>query len=112
MSNTVKSAKIFVLSSFYEGMPNALLEALVVGVPSISTDCPCGGPRMLIEPYKNGLLVPIKDSEKMLEAMLYMVENPEEANKMAENAVDVRERANVEVIIKQWLEMINLCKEK
>ena len=52
----IRDAGIFVLSSNYEGMPNALIEAMALGIPSISTDCPCGGPKTLVQPYINGLL--------------------------------------------------------
>ena len=57
----LSKAKLYVLSSDHEGMPNALLEALAVGVPSISTDCPCGGPRALIQNDVNGILIPCGD---------------------------------------------------
>ncbi len=73
----LRQANMFVLSSDYEGMPNALMEALAVGVPSVSTACPCGGPAMLIENEKNGYLVPCRDVIKMYQAMKSLYENLE-----------------------------------
>lgn len=46
------------LSSDFEGMPNALMEAIALGLPCISTDCDGGGAAFLIEDGVNGLLVP------------------------------------------------------
>lgn len=48
VAERIKKAGVFVLTSDTEGMPNALIEAMVMGLPVISTDCPCGGPADLI----------------------------------------------------------------
>ena len=63
-------AKLFVLSSDFEGMPNALIEAMSLGIPSISTDCPCGGPSMLIKDGVNGYLVPVGDANFLAEKIV------------------------------------------
>lgn len=62
-------AKVFVLSSRYEGLPTALIEALALGVRVVSTDCPFG-PNEILQNGKYGKLVPIGDSDCMAEAML------------------------------------------
>ena len=68
--NTIKSAKLFVLSSDYEGMPNSLMEAMALGLPCISTDCPCGGPKMLFGELLQNNLVPIGNQKLLADQML------------------------------------------
>lgn len=74
-------ADAFILSSNYEGCPNALMEAMAAGLPCISTDCSTG-PSMLIDNGKNGLLVPVGDVEALTSAMKDLVENTQKANRI------------------------------
>ena len=97
-----KDAKMFVLSSDFEGMPNSLIEAMASGIPSISTDCPSGGSRELIEDGVNGLLIPIKDKNAMVEAMCKLADDSEFAEALSKNGVKLRESLNSEVICKKW----------
>ena len=106
IANILSHAKIFVLSSDYEGMPNALMEALAVGVPSISTDCPCGGPRKLIKDGENGLLVPCNNEEMFALAMEKLLSHPNQAKQMSENARKQAQFYRSETITKQWENLI------
>ncbi len=65
----------FLLSSSFEGMPNALMEAMAVGLPCISTDCPTG-PADLIKHGETGFLVEVGDVEGLAEHIVKTVENP------------------------------------
>ena len=69
IENYIYDAKCFVLSSNYEGMPNALIEALCLGIPCISTNCPCGGPFEIIENEKYGVLIPVNDVEQLTKSL-------------------------------------------
>ena len=95
-------ASLYVLSSNFEGMPNALMEAMALGLSCISTDCPCGGPRELIHNGENGILVPVGDKNALVKAILYMIEHPEKAKAMGGEAAKIRETHASNRICQQW----------
>ncbi len=99
-------ASMFVLSSNYEGMPNALMEALALGVPSISTDCPCGGPFELITNNENGILIPINDVENLVLAMNKLAENQNLQEKFSKNSSSKMKNYSVDKINARWLKII------
>ena len=98
----IKGAKLFVLSSDYEGMPNALLEAMALGLPCISTDCPCGGPREILQNGENGLLVPVGDEQALCAAMAALLNDPAGRAVLGENARRTAEGFRPEVVFRQW----------
>ena len=103
MSN---DASMFVLSSDLEGMPNALMEAMALGMPCISTDCDGGGARFLIENGVNGLLVPKNDVEALSAAMDKLLTNPDWANQLGMEAHKICERLAPEKIYHEWEDFI------
>lgn len=103
----IKDYAMFVSSSDFEGMSNSMLEAMAIGLPSICTDCPAGGARAVIRDHENGILVPVRNVERMYEAMKEIIENPELAEKLSQNAVRIREEQSLEKIIEKWMEIIN-----
>ncbi len=102
LENELQGASMFVLSSDSEGMPNALMEAMALGIPVISTDCPCGGPDMLIEDGVNGLLVPVGDEKALAEAMSNLLDDDELAKRLSAEGLKIRETAKADTILSQW----------
>ena len=100
----MKKAKIFVLSSFYEGFPNVLCEAMHAGLPCVSTKCECG-PSELINDGKNGFLVQIGNINQMAEKIIALIENEKLRSSMGEEAERSTERLSREVICQKWREL-------
>lgn len=99
----LSKAKAFIMCSKYEGMPNALLEAMAAGVVVVSTDCPCGGPKMLINNKKNGMLVNNDDEEELFNALVYIEQNKSEREEMRKNAKLFAARFRPECVFRQWM---------
>jgi len=102
----IAGAKMFVMSSNYEGFPNALIEAMAVGLPVISTDCPIGGPKEIIKHQINGILVPIKSVADLKNGMLKIANNENLAIKLAENALKIKDELDINVIGEKWLKYL------
>jgi GalNAc-alpha-(1->4)-GalNAc-alpha-(1->3)-diNAcBac-PP-undecaprenol alpha-1,4-N-acetyl-D-galactosaminyltransferase len=102
----IRTAKLFVLTSDYEGMPNALIEAMSVGLPCVSTDCSPGGAAELIDSGVNGIIVPVGDPEAIADGMRRMLDNPNMAENMGLKAQEITELLNPDLIYGQWLEYI------
>ena len=102
VAGDIKGAKAFVLSSDYEGLPNVLLEAMALGLPCVATNCKGGGPAMVLRDGENGLLTPIGDEQALAEAMLRMLRDPEQAEKLGQAAKQSAENFRPEKVFELW----------
>lgn len=104
--NYIKDASLFVLSSDYEGIPNALMEAMAIGLPCISTDCSPGGAKELITDGENGLIVPCNQADLLANKMKMVLLNKDIAIQIGSSAISIRKRVDTTIIAKEWLSYI------
>lgn len=102
----LSKAALFVLPSDYEGMPNALMEAMAVGVPCISTDCPCGGPMMLFHNDAE-FLVPVGNVEEMAEKMKNLLLDREKREENGKKMKAYSQYFTPERIFRNWIEYVD-----
>ncbi len=97
---------MYVNSSDYEGISNAMLEAMAIGMPTVCTDCPIGGAHAAINDGENGLLVPVGDSDALYLAMKRVITEEGLADRLSHNAAKLRDELSLDEIAKKWLELI------
>lgn len=100
----MNKSSLFVMSSDYEGMSNALLEAVCVGLPVLSTDV--SGARDLIDEDKNGFVVPVGDEAAFTSALKQLLSSPEKMEEMGRQSKALAPRFREEQIVGQWEELI------
>ena len=99
----LRNYQYFIFSSRAEGMPNALLEAMAVGLECISTDCEYG-PSDLIENGKNGWLVPVGDAEAVADRIIYCIEHVDRHELICEEAKQVREKYSLKSVVDAYID--------
>lgn len=100
----ITDADVFVMSSDYEGMPNALIEAMCLGLPVISTAV--SGATDLIQSGHNGLLVNCGDTDALAEAMEQLLGSREKREAFGREAEKLNDKLKIEDITRQWLEAV------
>ena len=96
---------MYMNSSDYEGMSNAMLEAMAIGMPVVCTDCPIGGANAVIDNNENGILTQVGNAKEMCEAMKKIASDTEFADKLSHNASQIRYKLSLENTAKKWMEL-------
>lgn len=104
----IRDSRMFVLSSDYEGISNSMLEAIAMGVPTITTDCPIYGARCYIQNNISGVLTPVGDREALVNAMVKVAEDDAFAEKLSINGAAIRDQYSVSGIAKRFLQAAEL----
>ena len=101
MTSVYRRASILAMSSHYEGLPMALIEAQAYGIPAVSFDCQCG-PKEVIIDGETGLLVRNGDVDALARALLRLIQDTEERKRMSDEAIRNASRFELEAIMLQW----------
>ena len=102
VADDIAGAQVFVLASDYEGMPNALLEAMALSLPCIATDCPCGGPAAVIRDGENGYLVGVGDEAALADKLLRLLSDRALADRLGAAAGRTAEQFRPERVFGVW----------
>ena len=93
------------MTSRFEGFGLVLIEAMLCGLPCIAFDCPYG-PREIIKDGENGFLIPYDDDDLFIKKLTYLMEHPEERERLGKAAQQVAAKYDKIQIMNQWKELL------
>ena len=83
------------------------MEAMALGLPVISTDCPCGGPKSIIDNDVNGILIPVNDNDKLKESIKRLLDDSTIRLRLGKEARNILKTNELGRIVENWKELIN-----
>ncbi|MCQ2049791.1 MAG: glycosyltransferase [Candidatus Saccharibacteria bacterium] len=98
----IKDAKMLVLTSDYEGIPNVIIESFSAGVPVVSTDCSPGGARVLIDDGINGFIVPVRNPGMLAVKMSLLAESEDLVNTFSKEGLKKLRHFSSKDIFESW----------
>lgn len=107
VGKAISGARLFVLSSVLEGMPNALIEAMACGLPCITTDFLPGCANEIVTDGKDGCIVANQDANALAEKICAVLSNDDWSRNMAQKAIDIRDRLSKKKIFQQWEDTVS-----
>lgn len=102
VARRIERASLFLLTSYSEGVSNALIEALALGLPVIATDVPSGGTEELMKDGVNGLIISAGDQKALETAMERILSEPAYADRLGKEAAKIQERLAPERVNALW----------
>lgn len=110
VADAIYKTSVFILSSNTEGVPNTLIEAMLMGLAVIATDCPCGGPAELIQNGHNGILIPVGDVKALKENLQMLLNNLQMMQELGNNAMETADIFSPEKVYGSWEEFfLSIC---
>ena len=104
IATAIASARIFIQSSDVEGMPNSLMEAMALGIPSISTDV--SGARDIIDDGINGFIIPVNDEASLQDRLLVLMGDENKQVEFSKNTYTIFEKFDRQDIFKLWRDLV------
>jgi len=111
IDNELANSSIYALSSRYEGFGMVIVEAMQIGVPVVSFDCP-KGPAEIITDNEDGILVENGNVEKFADALLKLIEDKELRKRFGQNGLKNVKRFEIDTIGKLWVEFLEEINDK
>ena len=101
----IADAVLFVMSSNYEGFPNALVESMATGLPVISTDFSTGVAHEIIGD-KNGIVIPVGDEDALVAAMTELLSDPQRRAEMSVENRKYLDKLSEDTVMTYWKNII------